>query len=52
MVQDTDKPEGPEGYDGIPQSAVDPPIKHGIKWRIPHRVEIGLDHFPGEVQKE
>jgi hypothetical protein len=31
---------------------VNPSIKHGAEKRILHGIEIRLDHFPEEVQKE
>ena len=48
----TYKPEGHKDKDNIPQSAVNPSVKHGIKRSVLHGIEIRLYHFPEEVKKK
>jgi hypothetical protein len=42
----------PQGQNDVPQSAMNPSIEHSVKGSIFHGVEIGLDHFPEEVQEK
>lgn len=44
--------KGNKGENDISEGAVDPPIKHGIKWSVFHGVVIRLGNFLEEIQEE